>query len=110
MSEIAMPQVDNARSGTALRRSEVIRGFASSDSFFRRLTQSAAVVVLLILGGVIASLIQGSIPAFREFGFGFFTSEVWNPVTENLAPPRRFSELWSHPPLPWLSQCPSELG
>jgi phosphate transport system permease protein len=82
MSEIAMPQVDSARSETALRRNEAVRGFASSDSFFRRLTQSAAVVVLLILGGVIASLIQGSIPAFREFGFGFFTSEVWNPVTE----------------------------
>ena len=42
----------------------------------------AALVVLLILGGAIVSLIQGSIPAFRAFGFGFFTTEVWNPVTE----------------------------
>jgi phosphate transport system permease protein len=82
MSEIAMPQLSTAGSETARQRSRAIKGFASSDAFFRRLTQSAALVVLLILGGVIASLIQGSIPAFREFGFGFFTTEVWNPVTE----------------------------
>ena len=33
-------------------------------------------------GGVIASLIQGSIPAFKAFGFGFLTTQVWNPVTD----------------------------
>ena len=38
--------------------------------------------VLLILSGVIMSLIIGSIPAFRAFGFGFFVTQTWNPVTE----------------------------
>jgi len=81
MTEMAMHQADTARLG-ARARGNAIRRFAASDNFFRRLTQSAALVVLLILGGVIFSMIQGSIPAFREFGFGFFTTEVWNPVTE----------------------------
>nr|WP_244406264.1 phosphate ABC transporter permease subunit PstC [Methylocella silvestris] len=42
----------------------------------------AALTVLLILGGVIASLVIGSIPALSTFGFAFFTTEKWNPVTE----------------------------
>ncbi len=42
----------------------------------------AAIAVLAILGGVAVALLQGSLPAFREFGFGFLTSEVWNPVTD----------------------------
>ncbi|HEY0913355.1 MAG TPA: phosphate ABC transporter permease subunit PstC [Solimonas sp.] len=46
------------------------------------LTRSAALLVLLLLGGVIGVLIHGSIPAFEKFGFGFFTTEKWNPVTE----------------------------
>ena len=82
MSEIAMPRVNPASADTARHRSRAIKGFASSDAFFRRLTQSAAIVVLLILSGVIASLIQGSLPAFRAFGFAFFTTQVWNPVTD----------------------------
>lgn len=81
MSEIAMPQV-RAASSLEHERVSAIRRFATSDNFFRRLTQSAAVVVLLILGGAIVSLIKGSIPAFQEFGLGFFVTQVWNPVTE----------------------------
>jgi phosphate transport system permease protein len=62
-------------------RAARIRSFALSDAFFHRLTQAAALAVLLILGGVIVSLIDGSLPAFQKFGFGFFVSQVWNPVT-----------------------------
>jgi phosphate transport system permease protein len=59
-----------------------IRSFALRDAFFHRLTQAAAIIVLLILGGVILSLIDGSLPAFQRFGFGFFVNQVWNPVTK----------------------------
>ncbi len=52
------------------------------DHGLRLLTLSAALAVLLILGGVIASLAMGSLPAFRAFGFGFLTAQNWNPVTE----------------------------
>jgi phosphate transport system permease protein len=81
MTEIAMPQIETA-SSSVQSRGKAIKRFASGDNFFRRLTESAALIVLLLLGGVIVSLIQGSVPAFRAFGFGFFTTEIWNPVTE----------------------------
>ncbi|HEY1943128.1 MAG TPA: phosphate ABC transporter permease subunit PstC [Roseiarcus sp.] len=80
MSEMAMPQSKSLAGGDT--RGRAAKSFSSNDNFFRRLTQSAALLVLLILGGAIASLISGSIPAFRAFGFGFFTTEIWNPVTE----------------------------
>jgi phosphate transport system permease protein len=66
----------------AARRARVLSSFKLRDTSFRWLTLAAAIAVLIILGGVIASLIQGSIPAFRAFGFGFLTTQVWNPVTE----------------------------
>jgi phosphate transport system permease protein len=53
------------------------------DTVFRHLTRGAAITVLLLLSGVIISLIDGSIPAIRTFGFGFLTSQRWNPVTDN---------------------------
>src|SRR5207244_5987776 len=34
------------------------------------------------LGGVIAALVEGAIPALRAFGVSFLYTEVWNPVTE----------------------------
>jgi len=52
------------------------------DAAFRQVTRAAAIAVLLLLSGVIISLIDGSIPALRAFGFGFLVSERWNPVTE----------------------------
>ena len=81
MSEVAL-------SGTALpadaisSRAAVTQRLRISDSIFRYLTRSAALFVLAILSGVILSLIIGSMPAIRAFGFSFIASEVWNPVTE----------------------------
>jgi phosphate transport system permease protein len=52
------------------------------DAVFRSATRSASVLVLVLLGGVIAALIHGSMLSFKTFGFGFLTTEAWNPVTE----------------------------
>jgi phosphate transport system permease protein len=52
------------------------------DVLFRVLTRTAAIGVLVILGGVIVSLIDGSLPALRAFGLNFLVEERWNPVTE----------------------------
>jgi len=52
------------------------------DAVFLGATRAASVLVLLLLGAVIAALIHGSIPSFKAFGFGFLTTETWNPVTE----------------------------
>jgi phosphate transport system permease protein len=63
-------------------RSKVLRRLRRGDIGFRVLTQLCAAAVLLILGGVILSLAIGSLPAIREFGFGFLGNESWNPVTD----------------------------
>ena len=64
-------------------RAKVLDRLRLGDAAFRHLTLAAAVGVLLLLGAVIISLIRGSIPALKTFGFGFLVSERWNPVTEN---------------------------
>ena len=64
-------------------RAKVLDRLRLGDAAFRHLTRAAAVGVLLLLGAVIISLIRGSIPALKTFGFGFLVSERWNPVTEN---------------------------
>ncbi len=67
---------------TAADRARVLRGFISRDRLFFNLTRSSALLVLIILFGVMVSLIIGATPAFRAFGFSFFTTQSWNPVTE----------------------------
>lgn len=63
-------------------RSQVLGRLALIDRLFAALTQTAALGVLVLLGGVILSLVLGSLPAFREFGLGFLFTQSWNPVTE----------------------------
>jgi phosphate transport system permease protein len=67
---------DVAVRAKALNRLRVI------DIVFRVLTRLAALTVLIILGGVIISLVDGSLPALRAFGLNFLVEERWNPVTE----------------------------
>jgi phosphate transport system permease protein len=64
------------------QRAKILRGFRIGDRTFRVLTQGAAIAVLVILAGVMLSLVHGSLPAWKAFGFDFFTSQSWNPVTE----------------------------
>jgi phosphate transport system permease protein len=49
-----------------------------SDRGFRWASLGSALIVLAVLAGIIGSMIYGGWPAFREFGFGFITSSVWN--------------------------------
>jgi len=52
------------------------------ERLFRAATLAAAVLVLLLLGGVALSLLVGAWPALAHFKFTFLTREVWNPVTD----------------------------
>jgi phosphate transport system permease protein len=82
------PVVDVALQAGAIRdvdradRGKLLQRLRLRDTGFRYLTRSAAIAVLVILTGIIVSLVHGSIPALRTFGFGFLVDEVWNPVTE----------------------------
>jgi phosphate transport system permease protein len=69
----AVDQVDRAR---------VLQRLRMGDVLFRHITRSAALAVLVILGGIIVSLVWGSLPALRTFGVSFLYEEAWNPVTE----------------------------
>ena len=70
---MATPQVDRAK---------VLRRLQLGDAFYRHLTRTAAITVLVILGGIIVSLVFGSSLALRTFGLNFLTVDSWNPVTE----------------------------
>src|SRR5690606_30653697 len=50
------------------------------DTAFRWTTYACAVGVLLLLASIFVVLFQGGLPAFREFGIGFFTRAKWDPV------------------------------
>jgi len=50
----------------------------SFDRIFRLASFGSALLVLCVLAGILASMIYGGWPAFREFGFGFITSSVWD--------------------------------
>ena len=63
-------------------RAAAVAKSGSADRRFRVMTGTAAFVVLAIFGGVLVSLGIGAYPALHEFGFGFLTSQKWNPVTE----------------------------
>jgi phosphate transport system permease protein len=65
-----------------ISRAKSLSRLRSSDAIFRALTLTAAIAVLLILGGVFVSLASGAAPALRTFGLKFLYTEVWNPVTD----------------------------
>ena len=52
------------------------------DLMFRNLTRASAFAVLALLVAIIISLVVGSMPAIRAFGFGFLTSSDWDPVND----------------------------
>ncbi len=84
MSDMVLGQAP-ASTGTTqpLSRELALSRLARFDIAFLHITRAAAVIVLLLLGGVIFSLAHGSLPAIKAFGFNFLATQVWNPVTEN---------------------------
>jgi phosphate transport system permease protein len=73
---------DAAEIGAVATRARMLDRLRFRDAIFHQLTRAAAAMVLILLGAVIISLIIGSVPALREFGFGFLVDQRWNPVTD----------------------------
>jgi phosphate transport system permease protein len=48
------------------------------DRLFQWASLGSALLVLIVLAGILASMIHGGWPAFREFGLGFITSTAWD--------------------------------
>src|SRR3954469_8281738 len=53
-----------------------------ADTAFKFATWFFAFFVLVLLGAVIISLLEGAVPAFVKFGPAFIVTEVWNPARE----------------------------
>jgi phosphate transport system permease protein len=81
VADIALP-AENAAALASSSRARAVARLRLGDFGFRLLTRTAAIAVLIILGAVIVSLIQGSLPALNAFGLNFLIEERWNPVTE----------------------------
>jgi len=80
MADIALTDADATRD--LATRAEVTRRAGRGDARFHFLTWAAAVIVLLIFIGVIASLVIGSMPAIRAFGVSFLSSSAWDPTSD----------------------------
>jgi phosphate transport system permease protein len=52
------------------------------DALFRRTTQLFAALVLALLLSIIVALAIAAAPALQAFGFRFFVTDAWNPVTK----------------------------
>jgi phosphate transport system permease protein len=53
------------------------------DILFRVITRLSAFSVLVLLATIIVSLVIGSLPAIKTFGFNFLGSSEWDPVTDH---------------------------
>ncbi|AEI37139.1 MAG: phosphate ABC transporter permease subunit PstC [Zymomonas mobilis subsp. pomaceae] len=60
----------------------VFKSDSLGEMIFRSLCFSAATLTLVAMAGIIVTLAIGGWPAFKTFGFSFFTSSEWNPVSE----------------------------
>ncbi|HUI62629.1 MAG TPA: phosphate ABC transporter permease subunit PstC [Steroidobacteraceae bacterium] len=69
-------------SAVAIADSEHAAGQRLREKLFRGATLAAALLVLILLGGVAVSLLKGAWPALAHFRFAFLTREIWNPVTD----------------------------
>jgi len=75
----AGPGTDRVISGGAQGR---MRRQRLEDTLFRGTTRIFAFGVLALLLAVLLSLLIGSLPAIRAFGFGFLWNQSWNPVKD----------------------------
>lgn len=62
--------------------STILEGKSTGDRIYRWLTTGFAVAIPVLLVFIAFEVIAAAWPAFRQFGFGFLTSSVWDPVRQ----------------------------
>ena len=75
----ALPRVTGSRVSGAERWRE-LRIVSRGDVVYQTLLTALALVLPLLLAIILGELIVGALPAIRQFGFGFLTHSVWDPV------------------------------
>jgi phosphate transport system permease protein len=83
VSDFALPAAAGIAQPIPASLAKALSRLRVTDRVFHSITRTAAFFVLFLLSAIIVSLIIGAAPALQKFGFGFLTSERWNPVTEN---------------------------
>ena len=66
----------------AAMRADRLRRLKFGDQAFYWACRSAALSVLLLLGGIIVSLFAGAWPAIKTYGLAFLTTSRWAPTLE----------------------------
>ncbi|WP_296000231.1 phosphate ABC transporter permease subunit PstC [Rugamonas sp.] len=83
MTTSSIPVPESTVSQTAQNAMHrTMRKQRAQDFIFHKVTMTFALSVLLVLLGIIASLILGAWPAFKEFGPSFITTVEWDPVND----------------------------
>ncbi|ALS60998.1 phosphate ABC transporter permease PstC [Pandoraea norimbergensis] len=55
---------------------------SAGDILFALIARAAAVITLLLLGGIIVSLIVSALPSIQKFGFAFLWTKEWDPPAD----------------------------
>jgi phosphate transport system permease protein len=82
LTDISLQENPQSLAADFSARVETARRAGAGDFRFRLMALLAALAVLAIFGGVIASLLIGTMLSFKAFGFGFVTSQAWSPTRE----------------------------
>jgi phosphate transport system permease protein len=94
----ATPLVPRARAGriSGAERWHELRSVSRGDSVFRAALTALALILPLLLALILGELVVGAWPALKQFGFGFLTRSVWDPVAGQFgALPLIFGTLYS---------------
>ena len=75
------PRIPAKRTSEAARQPRWRRDVHGGDRAFFWILRGVALGILAILAGIALNLLHLSVPALRDFGWKFFASAEWNPVT-----------------------------
>ena len=73
--------IRSQQGSTPPRRGGLISGVIA-DRIFAWLARGAAILTLLLLLGILASLVVGAWPSIAQYGLSFVTRSVWDPVQD----------------------------
>jgi phosphate transport system permease protein len=80
---LASPSATNPTTSPGLRRRWQGPLWLSIEAPVRFAVVVSALLILLLLGGILWALYDGSKPAIERFGWHFLSNASWNPVTED---------------------------
>lgn len=61
----------------------ILRVENGRNARFRVMVLGIALLVLIVLGAIILTLVQGAYPVFEKLGWSFLTSKEWDPVADH---------------------------